>query len=222
MGAVADSYDITYGTGTLNIEKALLTVTANDCSRRQGLSNPEFTVSYDGFVNGDDASVLTKQPVVTTQATEDSPVGNYSITVSGAEAANYSFNYVDGTLTVLPGGEPPLIQFSRKAVVYALGSEFVQPELELSEGLTVKYTVEGIGEPASIDETTGAFTVAAEGVYKVTATTDGNANFKGGSASYYILALTAEEAESVVSDVNSDGKVTIADVTIIVERILGK
>ena len=99
-GAAAANYNITYGTGTLTVNKAALTITADDYSRYVGFNNPVFTVSYSGFVNSDDETVLTKQPVVTTQATAESPVGTYPITVSGAEAANYSFNYVAGTLTV--------------------------------------------------------------------------------------------------------------------------
>jgi len=44
--------------------------------------------------------VLTTQPTVTTTATISSPMGNYPITASGAAANNYSFTYVQGTLTI--------------------------------------------------------------------------------------------------------------------------
>lgn len=47
---------------TLTIGKAALTITPNDCSRKYGEENPAFTFSYAGFVNADDASVLTTQP----------------------------------------------------------------------------------------------------------------------------------------------------------------
>ena len=86
---------------TLTIGKAALTITANDCTKVEGEENPELTVSYEGFVNDDDASVLTQQPTITTEATTESPVGSYSITVNGAEADNYDISYVTGTLTVL-------------------------------------------------------------------------------------------------------------------------
>ena len=85
---------------TLTVGKAALTITANDCSKVEGEENPELTVSYEGFVNDDDASVLTQQPTVTTETTTASPAGSYPITVSGAEAANYDISYVAGTLTV--------------------------------------------------------------------------------------------------------------------------
>ena len=85
---------------TLTVNKATLTVTADDKTKQEGEQNPTLTVSYSGFVNGDNASVLTTQPTVSTTATTDSPAGTYPITVSGAAAANYNFTYVSGTLTV--------------------------------------------------------------------------------------------------------------------------
>ena len=87
-------------TYTLNVDKAPLTITANDCSKSQGEENPELTVTYNGFVNGDDVSALTTLPTVTTTATTNSPAGTYPITVSGASAANYDITYVNGTLTI--------------------------------------------------------------------------------------------------------------------------
>jgi hypothetical protein len=39
-------------------------------------------------------------PVVTCLADESSPTGEYEIVVSGAEAQNYVFTYVNGTLTI--------------------------------------------------------------------------------------------------------------------------
>ena len=86
---------------TLTVAKAPLTITVNDATKNVGDVNPAFTASYEGFVGDDDASVLTAQPTFTTEADENSPVGTYAIVVSGAEAANYEINYVDGTLTVV-------------------------------------------------------------------------------------------------------------------------
>ncbi|MBR2153667.1 MAG: leucine-rich repeat protein [Bacteroidaceae bacterium] len=85
---------------TLTVAKAPLTITANDATKNVGDENPDFTVSYSGFINGDDENSLTTMPTITTTATIDSPVGTYPITASGAEAANYDISYVEGTLTV--------------------------------------------------------------------------------------------------------------------------
>ncbi len=84
----------------LTINKAPLTITADDKTRQEGEENPELTVTYSGFVNGENASSLTTQPTVSTTATTTSPAGTYPITASGAASGNYDFTYEDGTLTV--------------------------------------------------------------------------------------------------------------------------
>ena len=85
---------------SFTINKAKLTITVESKTRAFGEVNPELTVIYSGFVNGEDESVLTTPPTVITTATEDSPAGTYEINVFGAEATNYAFTYVNGTLTV--------------------------------------------------------------------------------------------------------------------------
>lgn len=82
------------------IEPIKLKVKVNSSSRTYGEPNPNFTISYTGFVNGENESVLTKKPSVTTTANEKSTVGTYPITISGGEAKNYTFEYEQGELTV--------------------------------------------------------------------------------------------------------------------------
>ena len=84
------------------IKKAPLTVTARLYTRYYGKENPEFEVSYKGFVNGEDEKALSKEPIASTKATISSPAGEYAIEVSGAEAKNYEMSYVNGILTILP------------------------------------------------------------------------------------------------------------------------
>lgn len=95
------NYNTTYVTGTLTVTPSPLTIAVNDAERTQGEENPEFILTYQGWKNGDDESVLTTKPVVTTSATVQSPAGEYSINVSGAAAENYDINYQSGTLTVI-------------------------------------------------------------------------------------------------------------------------
>lgn len=95
-----DEYQPFTKTYELNIAKAQLTITADDCSMEQGSVLPAFTLSYEGFVYGEDETVLTAMPTATTTATPRSAVGTYPISVSGAEAQNYEMTYVEGTLTV--------------------------------------------------------------------------------------------------------------------------
>lgn len=96
--------NVAYVNGTLTVAKAPLTVTVNDSSMGEGAVLPEFTLTYEGFKNGETEAVLTKHPVAATDVTAESPAGEYAVTLSGGEAQNYEFNYVDGLLQVLVRG----------------------------------------------------------------------------------------------------------------------
>jgi RHS repeat-associated protein len=93
---------VTSSAVTQTVNKAILTVTANNASRAYGSANPTFTPTYTGFVNGDTQSVLSGAPSLTTTATSSSAAGSYAITASVGTlaAANYTFSFVNGTLTV--------------------------------------------------------------------------------------------------------------------------
>lgn len=82
------------------IEPVTLKAKVSSTSRTYGEANPNFTITYSGFVNGEDESVLTSKPVATTNANEKSAVGTYPITISGGKAKNYTFEYEQGELIV--------------------------------------------------------------------------------------------------------------------------
>jgi hypothetical protein len=76
-------------------------VTADDKTKIYGMPNPLLTASYNGFVGGENASVLSSPVVLNTTATTACGVGNYPITASGAAAVNYTIQYVEGELHVI-------------------------------------------------------------------------------------------------------------------------
>lgn len=90
--------------GTLTVTKAPLTVAAVSTSRPYGEANPALTAVISGYRNGQNlgTSGVTGAPSLVTDAVATSPVGTYAITASSGTlaSANYSFNYVDGTLSV--------------------------------------------------------------------------------------------------------------------------
>ena len=100
-GAVSDKYEISYIPGTLTITKAPLSISAGNYTKKQGDAMPVFKASYAGFKNGEDESVLTKQPVFSCVANEASAPAEYAVTISGAEAENYDISYEQGRLTVV-------------------------------------------------------------------------------------------------------------------------
>ena len=100
-GAVSDKYEISYIPGTLTVTKAPLSISAGNYTKKQGDAMPVFKASYTGFKNGENESVLTKQPVFSCEANEASVPAEYAVTISGADAENYDISYEQGRLTVV-------------------------------------------------------------------------------------------------------------------------
>ena len=102
----ASNYTFGFANGTLTVNPAELTVTADDKGRLYGQANPSFTATITGFVNSETlaTSGVTGDPTLSTSAVLTSPVGTYDIVaVQGTLAAsNYTFGFANGTLTVNP------------------------------------------------------------------------------------------------------------------------
>jgi len=84
------------------VNPATLTLTADNQAIVFGGPLPAFTFTSTGFVNGDSAAVISGVPQFSTSATSNSPVGTYPITIGPGTlaAANYTFTFVSGTLTI--------------------------------------------------------------------------------------------------------------------------
>jgi hypothetical protein len=86
---------------SLTVNRAPLTITANNQTGISGTPLPGLTLTYTGFVNGDTQNSLTAQPTVSTTATSSSGTGYYPITVSGGTDPNYTITDVAGRLTMV-------------------------------------------------------------------------------------------------------------------------
>ncbi|WP_263375497.1 MBG domain-containing protein [Granulicella aggregans] len=97
--------------------------------RAVGASNPALTDTVSGFIDGDTASAVSGTAALTTTATTASPEGKYPITFSSEvlAAANYSFNYVTGILTVTPAS----------CETFNYSSGFIASGLSLNGGATI-------------------------------------------------------------------------------------
>jgi len=103
-GGLTSNYSIATGqTDTANITPALLTITAANAAKFVADNDPEFTVIYNGFVGSEDTSDLTTIGTVA-RTDANTAAGTYEdvIQPSGYVAANYTFNYVNGDLTIVP------------------------------------------------------------------------------------------------------------------------
>lgn len=118
----------------LTVQPAPLTIVATNTFRCVNTVNPQFGYTVNGYVNGENASVLTALPQLATTATPNSVAGTYPITASGAQAANYSINYVNGTLTV----NNPVNRAVRLPIVDAIKGERTQLQAR-SFGVTYQW-----------------------------------------------------------------------------------
>ena len=82
------------------INKAPLTITADDKEMIYGDEHPEFTVSYNGWFGNDDESVILGTQAYDCIYAPGSPIGTYVITPKDVDAYDYAITFVDGTLTV--------------------------------------------------------------------------------------------------------------------------
>ncbi len=85
------------------VEKATVTITANDKTSIVGNKLPEFDYEVMGLVNGDELPVEVKISC----STDGNALGSYDIEISGdSESDNYKFIYENGKLTVMIASAP--------------------------------------------------------------------------------------------------------------------
>lgn len=149
------------GTIAWSIAKATLTVTADDKTVTYGDDAPTYTLTYSGFVNGENESVLTTKPEARCGYTATTPVSSSGmvIAVSGGEAINYTFKYVNGTLTI----EKAAYDMSNAAWNYSDAFTYDREEKSvfltgLPDGVTVQYN--GTFKSTNADESGYTATVA--------------------------------------------------------------
>lgn len=104
--ATADGYNQKEVTVEFTVGKAALTVTADDKTIAYGDAAPAFTVTYDGFVNGDDEGDLGGALAFACDYEKGDDVGTYPIAPKGLTSNNYSISFVAGTLTVTENAVP--------------------------------------------------------------------------------------------------------------------
>ena len=227
QGSVTNG-DVTYVNGTLTITKAPLTVSGGTYTMKQGEQLPTFKATYSGWKNGDTEAALTKKPTLTTTATSASPVGDYAVTVSGAEAQNYDIKYVNGTLTVTkPDPKPGTAKLSIESFTIAKGGEaemlidvvnpdnevtLVQFDLKLPAGLSVKRT------DGEYDIDIAGRTTWKKHSLDANALTDGSIRFLLASSSNAVLSGTSGAAVKVTLTASSSfggGTVTLSNILIV-------
>lgn len=220
--------NVTFVNGKLLIEKAPLTIKAEDKQMTQGEAIPTFTASYKGFKNGESESVLTQKPEFLCSATSDSEAGTYVITPFNAAAQNYVISYEKGTLTIAPKPGPvendrlsvadvEIEAGSTKEVAVLLNNpnrQYVafQFDIILPDGVSVSEAK--LNERRTVDHTKNLAKLAS-GAYRLLAYSASNAAFSSTEGEILKLILTAEEnvKSGTYSAFITNQKFTVADGT---------
>lgn len=188
-GYSVDNYDITPTNGTFTINKAALTVTANSENITYGDDKPTFSVSYSGFVNNENESVLGGSLVLECDYVKYENVGTYSITPSGLTSGNYAITFESGRLKVSKKqitAKISLLSDSIYVTDHVLS--VANPSVAFSglvngDTLTVTYTA--VNKETTVATPLTDSTTLEKGVYTV------NAVFSGDKAGNYDITVTA-------------------------------
>jgi hypothetical protein len=190
--------------------KALLTVTANNAQRAVGAPNPAFTYTITGFVNGDTTSVVSGGATETTTATSTSPPGPYPITFAteNLSAANYTFTYLSGTLTVGGSGVPTTaVQLIVKSTGFCLdvagesttpGTNTIQNTCNGSSGQ--QWTATAIGDGSyELTVKLDGYSLDVTGKSTVSGTAVIEWPYDGGSNEHWIFKTTSDGYYNIVN-----------------------
>ena len=191
------NYYVTFVPGSLTVTKAPLVVTADNYTITQGDKLPEFTASYSGFKNGEDVSVLTKQPVFSCDTNEASAPGEYPITVYGVEADNYEVkSYIAGTLTVLKRELKKQTITWDQEIKAKVGST-IEMNATASSGLPVRYSyalAPGVETAYQVPQIEGnKITFPQNGMYLLVAIQDGNNEYEAATDTLDVCAISDDE-----------------------------
>lgn len=156
---------------TLTVNKVTLTVTADNATKPYLDPLPVFTYTITGFVKTEDLSVIDILPTPQTTATAASDVGTYPITFTGGTDNNYTFSFVNGSLTITQIGQT--ITFGELPASLLMGSPLTLNATSTS-GLTVSF--ESLS-PTIATITGNTFTGIARGTANIRAYHAGNINY---------------------------------------------
>ena len=160
------NYSAKAGSVTTKINKASLTITADNKTMTYGGTAPTYTYTGSGYVNSETASVLGGTASYTVKNSSGTAVtvnsttaaGTYTITPLGLSSSNYNITYKTGTLT---------IDRAKTAIASAANKTYTGSEQTGVTGSGVTWT--------------GTTKATDAGTYTATATPDGNHAWSDGT-----------------------------------------
>ncbi|MFZ5736112.1 MAG: MBG domain-containing protein, partial [Pseudomonadota bacterium] len=188
QGAGLENYAITYASGSLTVNKADLTVTVANATKTY--DGQAFTggngLSYAGFVNNENASVLGGTLTYGGTAQGAINAGGYTLTVSGLTSSNYNISYVAGGLTV------------NRAVISAIAvaDDKVYDGTTTATGSIVGFNGVVQGDAVNVGGS-GTFVFADANVGSGKTVAVSGLTLSGADAGNYILSTTASSSASI-------------------------
>jgi hypothetical protein len=125
--------------GTLTVDKAALTVTANDDAKFVTQADGAFNgVSYSGFVGGETALVLGGALAINrlNSGTDTAGIYNDVLEASGLTADNYDINYNNGDYTIVPSDQL-LVRVTNVSDIYGTNTQYAITSVEYENGGTI-------------------------------------------------------------------------------------
>ena len=168
------------------INKAELTIKANDNTIVYGDTASDKGVTYSGFVNGEGESVLGGELTYIFSYTPGSDTGLYIITPAGQISDNYDVTVTPGTLTVEPR-EVTLTWYNYENRTYGDGKYVFATADNLLEADAGKVVVELSGNAANAS---GTFTAIAE---RLTGDKAGNYKLPENATKEYTIGLAEQK-----------------------------
>jgi hypothetical protein len=170
---------------SFTVNKAVLSVTADNKTKAYGAPLPVLTLSYSGFMNGEGVSVLTTAPLASVTATAVSPAGDYPISISPGAAINYTFDYHPGVLTI--GALAQTITFNALTVKNYTDGNFPAGAVSTNTNIPVTYTSSDPSVATVSDK--GVIHIINTGVTTITAYQAGSGDYTAASDVSQVLTV---------------------------------
>ena len=203
------NYSAKAGSVTTKINKASLTITADNKTMTYGGTAPTYTYTGAGYVNGETASVLGGTASYTVKNSSGTTVtvssttaaGTYTITPSGLSSNNYNITYKAGTLTI--GQENGYVTLdANKSVAYGTASTTFA--VKTNHGGTISVSDDNSTATSAISGTTVTIsnlnTLSAGTTVKVTVKVAATTNYKAASATFTLTIVKATNPITVTGN----------------------
>jgi hypothetical protein len=182
------NYTTAATTVQLQVNQATVTITASSPTVTYGSAVPTITASYGAFQNGQTSAVLTTLPTCITSYTTSSNAGSSpSTSCSGAAATNYTFTYVNGSVTInraasaisLVSSLNPILLQNPVTYTAAVSSAAGKPTgtVTFQDGGVALTACTGVSVTTATGLASCAVTYTAVDTHSITAVYNGDINF---------------------------------------------